>query len=72
MVRFFHVTKTYANNHVALNDVSFEMEPGELLFVVGPSGAGKSTLLKMIYMDQMPTSGQVMRRRSGVERSVAT
>lgn len=54
------MTKTYSNNHVALNDVSFEMEPGELLFVVGPSGAGKSTLLKMIYMDGMPTSGQVI------------
>ena len=60
MIRFFHVTKTYPNNRIALNDVSFEMDPGELLFVVGPSGAGKSTLLKMIYMDQRPTSGQVI------------
>lgn len=60
MIRFFHVTKTYANNRIALNDVSFEMETGELLFIVGPSGAGKSTLLKMIYMDEMPTSGQVI------------
>ena len=60
MIRFFHVTKTYPNNRIALHDVSFEMEPGELLFVVGPSGAGKSTLLKMIYMDEMPTSGQVI------------
>jgi cell division transport system ATP-binding protein len=36
------------------------METGELLFIVGPSGAGKSTLLKMIYMDEMPASGQVI------------
>ncbi|MCX5801369.1 MAG: ATP-binding cassette domain-containing protein [Candidatus Eisenbacteria bacterium] len=60
MIRFFHVTKTYPNNRIALDDVSFEMDPGELLFVVGPSGAGKSTVLKMIYMDQTPTSGQVI------------
>jgi len=60
MIRFFHVTKTYPNNRIALNDVTFEMEQGELLFVVGPSGAGKSTLLRMIYMEEMPTSGQVI------------
>jgi cell division transport system ATP-binding protein len=60
LIRFFHVTKTFAHNRVALNDVSFQMKDGELLFVVGPSGAGKSTLLKMVYMEQMPTSGQVI------------
>jgi cell division transport system ATP-binding protein len=54
------VTKTYAGNRVALNDVNFQLQQGEILFVVGPSGAGKSTLLKMIYMEEMPTSGQVI------------
>jgi cell division transport system ATP-binding protein len=60
VIRFFHVTKIYAQNRIALNDISFEMETGELLFVDGPSGAGKSTLLRMIYMEDMPTSGQVI------------
>lgn len=60
MVRFFHVTKTFSDNRVALSDVSFQMDDGELLFIVGPSGAGKSTLLRMIYMEEMPTSGQVI------------
>ncbi|KPJ61299.1 MAG: hypothetical protein AMJ46_02425 [Latescibacteria bacterium DG_63] len=60
MVRFFHVTKIFSDRRVALSDVSFQMKDGELLFVVGPSGAGKSTLLKMIYMEEVPTSGQVI------------
>lgn len=60
MVRFFHVTKIFSDNRVALNDVSFQMSDGELLSVVGPSGAGKSTLLRMVYMEEMPTSGQVI------------
>jgi len=60
VVRFFHVTKIFSDRRVALSDVSFQMKDGELLFVVGPSGAGKSTLLKMIYMEEVPTSGQVI------------
>ena len=60
MIRFFHVTKTYPGNRVALNDVNFQIQQGEILFVVGPSGAGKSTLLKMVYMEELPTSGQVI------------
>ena len=60
MVRFFHVTRTFSDNRVALNDVTFQMKDGELLTVVGPSGAGKSTLLKMVYMEEMPNSGQVI------------
>lgn len=54
------MTKTYPGSRVALSDVTFQLQRGELLFVVGPSGAGKSTLLKMVYMEEMPTSGQVV------------
>ncbi|MFH0779088.1 MAG: ATP-binding cassette domain-containing protein, partial [Candidatus Eisenbacteria bacterium] len=60
MVRFFHVTKIYPGNRVALNDVNLQIGEGEILFVVGPSGAGKSTLLKLVYLDEMPTSGEVI------------
>ena len=43
----------------ALDDVTFQLRPGERVAVVGPNGAGKSTLLKVIAGVLPPTSGQV-------------
>jgi ABC-type polysaccharide/polyol phosphate transport system ATPase subunit len=43
----------------ALRDVSFEVEPGEVVGVIGPNGGGKSTLLKLISRIIEPTAGQI-------------
>jgi cell division transport system ATP-binding protein len=60
VLRFDNVSKQYPGGHVALADVEFSVEPGEMLFVTGHSGAGKSTLLKLIQLAERPTRGAVL------------
>lgn len=56
---FKHVTK-YFDEQLALEDISFEIEHGEFVFVTGKSGAGKSTLLKLVPKLEEATSGEIM------------
>lgn len=51
----------------AVQDISFTIQPGELVGYVGPNGAGKSTTIKMLCGVLVPTSGMV--RVNGVEPS---
>lgn len=57
----------------ALQDVSFEVQPGEVLGVVGSNGAGKSTLLKILSRITRPTAGEArLRGRVGTLLEVGT
>jgi cell division transport system ATP-binding protein len=60
MIQFFHVTKTYGRDLEALADINFHVQKGEFVFIAGPSGAGKTTLLRLIFRDELPTSGQIL------------
>ena len=42
-----------------IKDISFTMNPGELITILGPNGSGKSTLLRVISGDLLPTKGEV-------------
>ena len=59
MIRFEQVSKTYPGGFHALQNVSFKISKGEMIFVAGHSGAGKSTVLKLIAGITKPTSGKV-------------
>jgi cell division transport system ATP-binding protein len=59
MIKFEQVSKTYPGGQLALNQVDFHLQRGEMAFLTGHSGAGKSTLLKLISLMERPSVGKV-------------
>ncbi|MFH8737266.1 ABC transporter ATP-binding protein [Streptomyces sp. NPDC017964] len=59
MIRFEHVTKRYADGTTAVDDLSFEVNEGELVTLVGPSGCGKTTTMKMVNRLIEPSEGRI-------------
>lgn len=60
MIHFDKVSKVYPDSSVALEDISFIIEPKEFVSIVGHSGAGKTTLLKMFLGEERPTKGRIL------------
>lgn len=60
VIQFFHVSKRYFGDQLALDDVSFEIPRGQFVFLTGASGAGKTTLLKLIFRQEAPSDGQIL------------
>ncbi len=64
MIEFKNVTKIFNQNMpdetVALKDINFFVEDGEIVLLKGPSGSGKSTILSLIAALSKPTFGEVV------------
>lgn len=57
---FKEVSYTYDGRRLAVDRISFEVEPGETIALVGTSGAGKSTALSLLYRAFDPSAGQIL------------
>ena len=53
-----HLFKSY-NDQIAVKDLSFHVDPGEILGLIGPNGAGKSSTIKIMLDFMKPDSGEV-------------
>ena len=58
MLKVDHLSYSYKKIQ-ALRDVSFELQPGEIMAIIGANGAGKSTLMKCIAGVLRPSNGHV-------------
>jgi cell division transport system ATP-binding protein len=72
MIQMFHVYKTFGKDLEALVDIDLHIHKGEMVFLAGPNGAGKSTLLRLIFCDEIPTSGQILVNGRNIVRMKST
>jgi cell division transport system ATP-binding protein len=68
MIQLFHIFKTFGPEVTALEDITFQVEPGEFVVLTGPSGAGKSTLLRLLYGAEQPDQGYIIVNGRNVTR----
>jgi putative ABC transport system ATP-binding protein len=63
VVSIKNLTKMFGSGHTAVtavDNISLDVEPGDIVLVTGPSGSGKTTLISMIGTLMQPTSGQIL------------
>lgn len=59
MIEFLNVVKKYPNGAVAVNNINFTVNDGEVLFIHGKTDSGKTTLRKLMLMEEKLTSGDI-------------
>lgn len=60
LIRLVNLCKSYDNGLAALKDINMDIDVGEFVFLTGQSGAGKSTLIRLLFREELPTSGQIL------------
>ena len=63
MIQVEHITKQYGKEFKAVDDISFSIEPGEIVGFVGQNGAGKTTTIKMLTNPKSNIGGKTMAER---------
>jgi len=59
MIIFSSVTKKFGDTSPALDNVSFNIDDGELTVITGPSGSGKTSLMRLLTREYIPTEGEI-------------
>jgi cell division transport system ATP-binding protein len=59
VISFENVSKRYPSGDTGLENVSFDVRPGEFVFIVGASGSGKSTTMRLLIKEVEPTGGTI-------------
>src|SRR5436309_6050205 len=70
MIKVEHLIKKFGDVS-AVDDISFEVKPGEIFAFLGPNGAGKSTTISMLTTMLRPTSGELILNHHDVTREQA-
>ncbi len=60
LIQTVSLGKKYKNGIVALYDIDLSIDYGEFVFLTGESGAGKSTLIRLLFREELPSSGQIL------------
>lgn len=60
MIDFIHVTKSFPNGDIVLNDIDFAVSPGDFVVITGKSGAGKTTIGRLLIHDLVPNKGKII------------
>lgn len=59
MIQYLNVSKKYGGDIVAVEDLNFQIDEGEFLFLVGASGSGKTTVIRLLIREENPSSGKI-------------
>lgn len=69
MLEIKNLTKKY-NNIKVIDNISFDVKPGEILGYLGPNGAGKSTTIKIITGLVKQTTGDILFDNQNIKKSI--
>jgi ABC-2 type transport system ATP-binding protein len=59
ILRVSNLLKTFNSHFIAVDNVSFDVQPGEILGLLGSNGAGKTTIIQMLLSTMTPTAGSI-------------